>query len=284
MTVDIISTPAISSVTINNRDVSILEHKGQRVVTLSMIDEVHQRPEGTARRNFNANKGRLIEGEDYFVRNSSEARELGFTAPKGLVLIAESGYPMLVKSFSDDLAWQVQRQLVNSYFRKVEDAKPADPMALLNDPAAMRAALLGYTEKVIALESVNAELAPKAAAHDRFSVAAGEYGLQETAKIIQVKPKVFMDWLDAHRCRYSRGAVKLAYQDKIDAGYFRNRATYYTDKNGEPQAGNTIRVTPKGLTWLAKVVPGAKIDPDYTVSIKEGETPVPFSRPKEAAS
>lgn len=34
-----------------------------------------------------------------------------------ITLITESGYLMLVKSFTDDLAWDVQRQLVNSYFR-----------------------------------------------------------------------------------------------------------------------------------------------------------------------
>lgn len=33
-------------------------------------------------------------------------------------LITESGYLMLVKSFTDDLAWDVQRQLMKSYFRK----------------------------------------------------------------------------------------------------------------------------------------------------------------------
>ena len=33
------------------------------------------------------------------------------------VLITEQGYLMLVKSFTDDLAWKVQRELVNGYFR-----------------------------------------------------------------------------------------------------------------------------------------------------------------------
>jgi hypothetical protein len=32
-------------------------------------------------------------------------------------VLVESGYLMLTKSFNDDLAWQVQRELVNSYFR-----------------------------------------------------------------------------------------------------------------------------------------------------------------------
>ena len=36
---------------------------------------------------------------------------------RGTALITETGYLMLVKSFTDDLAWDVQRKLVDSYFR-----------------------------------------------------------------------------------------------------------------------------------------------------------------------
>lgn len=111
--------------TINNAEISIKEYGGQRVVTLKDIDTVHGRPDGTARRNFNTNKSHLIDGEDYFVRNSYEAQqEFGIAAPNGLVLITESGYLMLVKSFTDDLAWKVQRELVKGYFRAKEQARP----------------------------------------------------------------------------------------------------------------------------------------------------------------
>lgn len=102
---------------IGSQEISIKEFQGKRVVTFKDVDVVHERPEGTARRNFNTNKKYLIEGEDYFVRNSYEAKdEFGATAPNGLVLLTEQGYLMLVKSFTDDLAWQVQRELVNTYF------------------------------------------------------------------------------------------------------------------------------------------------------------------------
>jgi hypothetical protein len=105
------------------------EFISQRVVTFKDIDLVHERPEGTAGRNFRENKGRFIEGEDYFQRNSSEAKnEYGVIAPNGLTLITEQGYLMLVKSFTDDLAWKVQRDLVNTYF-KVK--KPKTAMELL---------------------------------------------------------------------------------------------------------------------------------------------------------
>lgn len=111
---------------INNQQLPVKEYNGQRVVTFKDIDVVHGRTSGTAHRNFKANRNRFIEGVDYFRRNSSEARnEYGIAAPNGLVLITESGYLMLAKSFTDDLAWQVQRELVNSYFRnKAEQFEP----------------------------------------------------------------------------------------------------------------------------------------------------------------
>ena len=52
----------MNNVIIANENVSIKEYKGQRVVTFKDIDTVHQRPSGTARRNFNTNKKHFIEG------------------------------------------------------------------------------------------------------------------------------------------------------------------------------------------------------------------------------
>lgn len=108
---------------INDQDheVTIKEYRGHRVVTLRDVDELHARSDGTARDRFNNNKKRFIDNEDYFVCNSYEAKTLfGVKAPNGLVLLTESGYLMLVKSFNDDLAWNVQRQMVNAYFKAKE--------------------------------------------------------------------------------------------------------------------------------------------------------------------
>ncbi len=116
----------MNNVKINDQEVILKEYQGQRVVTFKDIDLVHGRPEGTARRNFNANRSHLVQGEDYFVRISYEAKtEYNITAPNGLIIITETGYLMLVKSFTDDLAWKVQRELVKSYFRFKETPKEA---------------------------------------------------------------------------------------------------------------------------------------------------------------
>lgn len=106
-------------ITINNQSISIKEYKGKRVCTFKDIDLVHQRPAGTAKRNFTKNRKYFVEGEDYFLLSKEEALSTKFvlSTPTGLTIITESGYLMLAKSFTDDLAWEVQRQLVNSYFR-----------------------------------------------------------------------------------------------------------------------------------------------------------------------
>ena len=119
----------MNEITLNNHVIPIKECNEQRVVTFKDIDTVHERPDGTARKRFNDNRDRFIEGVDYFVRKTDEAlNEFGMTAPNGLTLITESGYLMLVKSFTDDLAWKVQRQLVNCYFRvKCEENKVYKP-------------------------------------------------------------------------------------------------------------------------------------------------------------
>lgn len=111
----------MNEITICDTVLGIKEYNGQRVVTLKDIDIVHQRPEGTASRNFINNRQHFIENTDYFLVKTRDIQNneiRGFEIPtRGLTVITESGYLMLVKSFTDDLAWRVQRELVKSYFR-----------------------------------------------------------------------------------------------------------------------------------------------------------------------
>ena len=110
-----------------------VEFHGQRVVTFAMIDEAHRRPRDTAKKAFQRNRARFLENEDFYIVSASEVEwggaghlDRGIKRPgkkmsspiRGRVtLITESGYLLLTKPFNDDLAWQVQRQLVKAYFR-----------------------------------------------------------------------------------------------------------------------------------------------------------------------
>lgn len=122
----------MNTIEINNQNVLVKQYNGQRVVTFKDIDTVHGRADGTARRNFNSNKKHFIEDEDFFKISPNEFRTAIAPMDKrqtnDITLITETGYLMLVKSFTDELSWSVQRQLVNNYFRTNEtkdEIKPA---------------------------------------------------------------------------------------------------------------------------------------------------------------
>lgn len=122
---------AQSKIEIVGQDIQVAEYLGHRVVTFAMIDRLHQRPPGTARRNFNTNQSRLVKDEDYFhIIDSGRLnvfRTSGIIAAAAneIIFLSESGYLLLVKSFKDDLAWNVQRQLVAGYFRAAAIARPS---------------------------------------------------------------------------------------------------------------------------------------------------------------
>lgn len=109
---------------------------GKRVVTLDDVDRVHQRPKGTAKKNFQNNRKYFILNQDYFELTRKELWENFSPKSEPLrgnpklktFLFTETGYLMLSKSFTDDLAWEVQRRLVNNYFQiQPQQIQPALP-------------------------------------------------------------------------------------------------------------------------------------------------------------
>ena len=115
-------------ITIENTEMQIREYNGQRVVTLKDIDIVHGKKSDTAKKSFQKHKQHFILGTDYFEMTRKEFGERYSPNEKvagnpnlKTYLFTESGYLMIVKVFTDELAWNVQRQLVNAYFRAKEE-------------------------------------------------------------------------------------------------------------------------------------------------------------------
>jgi hypothetical protein len=110
------------------------------VVTLDMIDELHQAPDGSASESFRQNREKFVEGEDFF------------TADSGSYLFTEAGYVKIIQPFDDDHSWRVHREFVNSYVRsresgnEVQTAQQSSPDRILNNATALRSALFNYTE------------------------------------------------------------------------------------------------------------------------------------------
>ena len=114
-------------VKINNVELGIKEYKKERVITAWDIGKVHKRDVGEINKIFNRNKDKFILNEDYFILKIKDFSERFKTIQdfipnnvKEIVLFTESGYLMLVKTFTDDLSWEIQRQLVKGYFKLKE--------------------------------------------------------------------------------------------------------------------------------------------------------------------
>ena len=99
-------------VTIGSTQIPVVLYQDQPVVTFAMIDKVHQRPEGTASRNFRSNRERFTDGQHFYPIDSKGVDVLRRQFPSvfganatQVTLITERGYLKLVKTFTDDLAW-----------------------------------------------------------------------------------------------------------------------------------------------------------------------------------
>lgn len=111
-------------ITIENTEMQIREYDGQRVVTFDDICSVHKCERKRLTKHFERKRKHFLKDEDYYELTRKELNDL--TSPNSKIignpmikayLFTESGYLMIIKCLDDDLAWKVQRQLVNSYFK-----------------------------------------------------------------------------------------------------------------------------------------------------------------------
>lgn len=146
--------------------------------------------------------------------------------------------------------------------RRAKDA--ANQPLRLDDPAALRSMLLGYTEKVIALESKVHEVeaviekqAPKVEAFDRIAtVTDGSFCLTDAAKLLQLQPKRLFQELQAMEWIHRRpmGTGWLAYQVRIQQGLLEHKITTGEKSDGTEWASTQVRVTAKGLSKLSELL------------------------------
>lgn len=131
-------------------------------------------------------------------------------------------------------------------------APAVDPMAVLNDPAAMRGLLLTYSEKVLALESTVAEQGPKVKALERLAEAEGAICITDAAKALQVQPQKLFAWMSERGWIYKRNGKKnwLAYQPRLQQGVLMHKISTDYLPDGTERVRERVLVTPRGLARL----------------------------------
>jgi anti-repressor protein len=148
---------------------------------------------------------------------------------------------------------------VRAYFIAAEK-RSRDPLAALSDPNALRGLLLGYAEKVIALETKVAETAPKADVYDRI-VATGDTVLfREAAKLIRAatgaNENEVRGLMLARRWVQRLGGALAPASYGETHGYVTTRDREYVGNDGARHVRPELRVTQRGVARAIEVLLG----------------------------
>lgn len=143
---------------------------------------------------------------------------------------------------------QVRKYFIECEKKMLENRQAENPLLQLAN-AVLTA------QKVIDDQCSRLALAePKAAAFDLISEAEGELCLTDAAKHLQIKPRVFIKWLQVNGWIFKRDGSKswVAYQARIDQGFIVHKRATFTRSNGDEDYSWQALITPKGISVLAK--------------------------------
>ncbi|HBG7076805.1 phage antirepressor KilAC domain-containing protein [Clostridioides difficile] len=260
-------------VLINNKELQIKEFKGERVVTFKEVDLVHERVDGTAGRNFRENKKHFIEDEDYFYLEGKELSIIKQTTnfvgsnARELILLTESGYLMLVKSLTDDLAWTVQRELVNNYFR-VKEQQPKLPTTYKE---ALQQLLIEVEEKEqLQLENQEKDKViqlqqPKVLFADAVSASNNSILVGELAKLIKqngvdIGQNRLFAWMRENGYLIKRKGedYNIPTQKSMNLGIMEVKKRVINNPDGSTKVTRTVKITGKGQVYFVNKFKSSK--------------------------
>ncbi|MBN8968935.1 MAG: phage regulatory protein/antirepressor Ant [Rhizobiales bacterium] len=178
------------------------------------------------------------------------------------VEMTKDGFTFLAMGFTGGRAATFKERYIaafNVMETELRNRRLFDPAVALNDPAWLRNALGHYTEKVIALETANKEMAVDVAAFDRIAKADGSLNVTESAKALQMRPKDLFSYLSSHGWIYRRAGAEhwLGYQSRVQTGDLEHKVTTVLRADGSEKVTEQVRVTAQGLAKLAKLFPSA---------------------------
>ena len=148
-------------------------------------------------------------------------------------------------------SYELQAQVFDRMTAMEEALKK--PALNLDDPAFLRQALLGYTEKVIELEHKVQALEPKAKGLDRIADCTNVLGIREAAKVLKIGQNQLAQYLIDHKVVYRDQYSKIqAYQKSIDQKLVHvvTSAPRLTE-SGE-KVFTQVKLTQKLITRIAK--------------------------------
>ena len=148
-------------------------------------------------------------------------------------------------------SYELQAQVFDRMTAMEEALKK--PALNLDDPAFLRQALLGYTEKVIELEHKVQTLEPKAKGLDRIADCTNVLGIRESAKVLKIGQNQLAQYLIDHKVVYRDQYSKIqAYQKSIDQKLVHVVASAPRLTESGEKVFTQVKLTQKLITRIAK--------------------------------
>lgn len=247
-----------------------IAYKGVRVMTTEMLAQAFGADAVRIQQNYLNNKARFPEGTHCFKVEGRDLADLRLalseaqisSKTRSLLLWPERGAFGHAKILGTDEAWTIHERLVDTYFAVKENrAAPAidvrNPAQLAQIAAQLIEVNQEMEKRAVAAEQAVEATKPVVEAFDRIANADGNVNMTLAAKALQVSPHWFMKWCDTNGWTYKRGNQRMAYQDKVNAGYLYMKTDTVERPDGSDKAVYQVFVTPKGLTKLAKLLGGS---------------------------
>ena len=187
-----------------------------------------------------------------------------------IYLFSRKGYLKLVGIMEDDLAYDIQDQMIDEYFELKElEITKEDKLCLsiikANSQEGRMVAvseLVEYKNQQIAEKDEQLQIqAPKVAMADRFAITDSLMGIRKVAKIFNERvksnktigeKKLFEILRNEEILQSSKGEWNIPYQRYIDTGYFELKPSTHSNGFGGVITEFTSKVTGQGLEWLWK--------------------------------
>lgn len=169
--------------------------------------------------------------------------------------MTRDGFSFLVMGFTgiDAAEWKEKYiAAFNEMEKQLRDQTPAIPQTF---PEALRLAA-DNMERAVEAEKALEIAAPKAEALERISEAEGSLTIRKAAKTLQIRPKDLTDYLKSNSWIYKEASNGKwsGFATKINQKLLEHKVEEVEVKAGKTKLVSQVRITPKGLTRLAKEI------------------------------
>lgn len=247
---------------VNEQDVSVIEWKGQRVITTAQLADIYETDVNNVQNNLNRNQGRFEKGKHYFLLKGEELKSFKNQVTDSDLPIIDKfasqfylwtrrGASRHCKILDTEKAWDQFDAMEENYFNPNKNSKlPGTYKEALQE-------LLVQVEEKEKLETTVkikdqqiSELKPKADYMDKILKNQGLVTITQIAKDYGMSGQAMNDLLHNLKIQYKQSGQWLLYKEYQDCGYTHSETIDITRSDGRPDVKMNTKWTQKGRMFL----------------------------------